>query len=455
MTKKWKKILLFLAGLFAVQAAFAGNSIETAMANFQQAGASINSKLIVAGTRTACVAVLIQWILTYSKEIFTGEISNTLAKGFGILTWFGASMALLKFPDVLSNAYFAYLKLAGNLAGLSTTDFTPGTVIDQGATVLSALWSGALKMVGNHAWEIGQNIIIASVMIVVSVIIMASYFMIALGLFVANLEFWMMFAVAPLAFGLIPLSAFRDQGFAPIKGAMSLGLRLLILGIVVAVAKQLTETAINNLANLKQEDGQVLLAVYYSYLAGIFGCAVMAISAGKIASSIASGSANFSGSDAIKAGMAIAATAGAAGALGGGALNLAKEAASAGGKGLSALGNGLEALKNAAAPKVSPSALGGAPGGAPSSMNGFGGPPTRERPSLGASSNAGSSTPSASPTPGNANSAGIGGPNSGGQPQQPKGPGALDQLSSSLSNAANQHAQDGHSVGVQMHISKD
>jgi hypothetical protein len=431
--------------------------INNAMQNFQAAGASVNAKLIQPAIATACAALTIQWILTHWKDIFNGDLSNTLAKSVGLVTWFGATVALIRHQEVLSNAYTGYLTLSGNLAGVSASDFTPGAVIGEAKTVITAVNSAVWRAAGNNGWQITETLGTAITVVVINIVVATSFFMIALSLFVTNLEFWMMFAVAPLAFGLIPLTAFRDQGFAPIKGVISIGLRILILGVVVAVAKQMTESCVSGLNSFAIKENESLIAAMLEYLAGMFGCALMSLSAGKIASSIASGTANFSGSDAIKGGMAIAGVAAAGAAIAApflapaakGAMNGMGAAAKGIGNGIS---KGIEAFQNRGSGSVSP---GGAPGGGMS--NGFGGPPTRERPSFESSmAEANKSSSSNSPvssSPGNAGSAGISG--SGPNAEPPKGPSALDKIGDSMGKAANHHSQDGHSVGVQMHISKE
>lgn len=426
--------------------------INNAMQNFQTAGASVNAKLIKPAIATACVAVTIQWILTHWKDIFNSDLSSSLAKSVGLVTWLGATITLINHQEILTNAYTAYLKLSGNLAGVSTDEFTPGAVITEAKRVIMAVHSAVFRVAGNHAWQVIENLGAVITLLVVDVVVAISFFMIALSIFVTNLEFWMMFSVAPLAFGLIPLTTFRDQGFAPIKGVISIGLRILILGVVVAVAKQITESCISGLDSLVIKENDSLIASMLEYLAGMFGCALMALSAGKIASSIASGSASFSGADAMKGGMQMASAAAVMTAAGMGAASLGKaalEGAASAGSGLAnAAGKGMEALRNIGSGGVSPV---GAPGSGMS--NGFGGSPTSERPSFERASGGGTSNAPSSSSPGNASSAGIGGSGPSAEPN--KGPSALDKLGSSIENAANQNAHDTHSVGVQMHISKE
>jgi type IV secretion system protein TrbL len=144
-----------------------------------------------------------------------------------------------------------------------------------------------------------------------------------------------------------------------------------ILGIVVSVAKLLSQTVLTFLAETGFQHGDMVFEKLVEYYVSIFGCAVMAVYSGKLASSIASGNASFSGGDAIRGGMAAAA------AVGVGAAAF-KPASAAGIEVASAAGKGVNALKSAFGGGA-PSAPSGPAAGA---MAGFGGPPMSKPPSL-------------------------------------------------------------------------
>lgn len=443
------------------------------MAQFKAGAISINTELINPAIATAAAAVTLQWILTHWKDIFNGDISNTLAKAVGLITWFGATVMLIKHMELLTNTFSGYLSLAGNLSNLSGTEFTPGALIDRAVKIVKATNDAFAKASGAHWWQIGDNMMSALMLTFANIFTFIAFLVIALSLFVAQLEFWVMFAVAPLAFGLIPLSAFRDQGFAPIKGVISLGLRLLILGVVVAVANALTRTLLNLLVTPGLAEGDSTFDPVWYYLAGMAGCAAMAFSAGKIASSIASGSASFSGADAMRGTMQMAATAGVATA-GVGALMAASKAATGALPSAHDLGKAVGSMlpSGGGGLGVSPVASGGGGGAGGVAGGALGGSPVQSRPSAeslapggaSAGSPAGSSagspaeSPVGSPAAGNASSAGIGGPGgSGGQntSQWGKPPTALQKLGRAGGAAGERNAQDTQAVSFQMHVGKD
>lgn len=300
-----------------------GDMTNGVMCQFRAAATRINRELINPAISTACVAVLLQWMITYTKDIFKPDLSDFIPKMAGMVTWISVTVALINGIDRMSAIFVQYLGLAGSLSSLSSVQFSPGYVIDKTLDAISAT-NEAFARVGTGdstglaaIAAIGQNMFSALMLMFANIFTFLAGLIVALSLFVAILEFWIMFAVAPLAFGLIPLSAFRDQGFAPIKGLLSLGLRVLILGVVVSVFSALTDvvvSAMNSASGASGESKEVMGAVWY-YLAGMAGCAMMALSAGKIASAIASGSASFSGADAIKGGLQIATTAAAGAAV--------------------------------------------------------------------------------------------------------------------------------------------
>ena len=484
------------------------------MTDFESVAKEIHTQLITPALGTACAAVTLQWILTYHKEIFSGDMTSSLAKVLGLVTWFGATVFLIRDPNLLTDAFKGYLGFGSSLSGISASDFTPAALVGKGIDMIDGInkaFNDASNAKSLSLTNIASNLAGAFMLIFANIFTFVAFLVIALSLFVAQLEFWVMFSVAPLAFALIPLSAFRDQGFAPIKGMISLGLRLVILGLVVAVTMKLTTKLTGRFASLPA-DANIMRPIWY-YLAGMAGCAMMSISAGKIASSIASGSASFSGSDAIKGGMQMAAigAVGAAGVMGasktaGSALGslpaAGKTAGTLAGKGASAMSAVQEFMSGG---KVGVNPVGGSDSKAADAWKSFGGPAVEPRPSVGdvgqsstgapgadgvnggdgsdgakgqkgdagangsaatsaaASASSVAGTPTSASTPasatGDASTAGISG--SGMSNEQlmdtlkPKEATALQKLGSATRGSADQLAQDGHTVAVQMHIGKD
>lgn len=282
-------------------------SIDTVMHNFDMASNSVSQKLVTTAKRTALAALLLQWLLSYWKDMFSGaELPSMLGKMVGMMMWCGASIWMIDNIDLMNVLYKQYLALAGEISGLQN-GFSPLSIIQKGKAVVSATHAALAQKAGGNWFAIGENLLATGSLIVTDVVILGAFFILAMSLFMVSVEFSMILAVTPLSLALIPLSALRDQGIAPLKGLLSVGLRVLILGVVMAVAQSLSDTLIASIQTngiQGAEDGSILSRMF-EYLAGVLGCAVMSIYSGKIAAAIASGSASFSGADLVSGGSAI------------------------------------------------------------------------------------------------------------------------------------------------------
>jgi len=420
--------------LLMCSAASAADQLKGLNEQFEAAARAANSSLIAPAMATAGIALALQWILSHWKEIFEGDMSKMFVKSIACITWFAASVYLLKHMDMFSTMFSKYLDLAAKLAGAGngvTVSMQPGDVIFNGIAVLVKVnWAitkaAAVGATSEYTGIVGEiskaaqnlnplgNLLVILLTVFADVFIFLCYMIIAASVFMARIEFWLMFAVAPLAISLIPLQAFREQGFAPIKGLISLGLRLIILAVIVGVANAFSLTLVD-LLDKGLPANEYLFVPVWSFLAGVCMCAICAGYAGKIASSIASGSASFSGADIIGGGAKIAATAAVGAAAVGGAVAggsaIAGGAANAGRGALSMLQKGGELINKLSG---GPSAPVGAGGAAPASA--LGGSPIQARPSAESAfeGNSSAAVPGSGSDSGGANgTAGIGGTDNG------------------------------------------
>lgn len=281
-------------------------TLTSILSTLEASSRATNRALVDAGLKTLAAAIALQWILTHWKELFQGELTSILAKSVGLITWAGAGYWLIGNQDKFYELFNQYLGLARSLSGVQ---FDPVSIWGNGIQLQADLAVGFYTRNGDGVWEMVKNILPGLGILVACLLILAAYGLVALSVLVAMAEFWMMMAVAPLAIALIGLNAMRDQGFAPIKGLMSVGLRIIILGVIVKTLGTVHTTALSAFRTLPADEPMTV--VWYT-LGGVFACAIMALYSGKIASGIASGSASFSGSDAIRGGMAMAQTTGTA-----------------------------------------------------------------------------------------------------------------------------------------------
>lgn len=313
---------LFLAAICSV--AFAGdpvtiptvNPIDSAgilsdmgMSKVISAMKGINNQCVQPALSTAIAALTFQWIITFYKELFNGDLSSSLFKSVGLITWLGIAITLINNQSTyLPDLFDGYVKLICRVAGLTQSDFSLTGILSMATSIIKANHVAIINQT-NNPLDIVVNLVLSLQLVGFDILTLITFFVVAIAVAMVQLEFWMMFAVAPLAFGLIPLAAFRDQGMAPIKGLMSLGMRVIILGAIISAAKfisanllDLIQTPGTSYAMLGMEMNAVMLAMVM--------IAVLAFQSGKIASDIASGTASFSGSDAIRTGMSIAQTTG-------------------------------------------------------------------------------------------------------------------------------------------------
>lgn len=301
-------VLLLGLGIIFPESALA-DQMHGLRANIQTASTSINANLVNVAIKTAAAALALQWILTHWKELFSGELSSILAKSVGMISWFGITYWLLDNQDKFKDFFLGYLTLGGSISG-NPVGFDPAMIVGQGIEVIINLDRSMDTLIGATPWYSVITLLPEMfTMLFAMIFIFIAYLVVALNVFIALIEFWLLFAVAPLAFALIPLSAFRDQGFAPIKGAISLGLRLVILAMIIAIMQNMSASIIAELQRRAGSDGAAIATTagifthVWDFMAGMAACAMMSLMAGKIASSIASGSASFSGADAVRGAM--------------------------------------------------------------------------------------------------------------------------------------------------------
>lgn len=427
-------------------------SLQSILATIKASSIATNTLLVEKALKTLFVALSLQWALTHWKELFQGEMTTILAKSVGMLMWAMGAFYLLKHQEILFNMFEGYMGLAGEISGVK---FNPADIWSNGVQLQADLATGFYTRNADDFWATVKNILPGLGILLACLLIMLAYGVIALSVLVAIAEFWLIMAVAPLAIALIGLSAFRDQGSAPVKGVMSVGLRIILLGVIIKTLTSVQQTAVSAFKTLPAD--QPMTVVWYA-LGGVFACAVMAFYSGKIASSIASGTANFSGSDAIRGGMTAAGVAGTA-------VTAAATVTSAIGSTASAAKGGVGRAVEAAAGAFG--GRGAAVGVAPSSNSGgkkigdpVGAPPLP--PGAGdvfKSMGSGSSNSGGGSSASGGESGGIGksiaGAAIGGAPSTSNKPGIMDHLkhlTDSGGRSASALTDDNHAVGVQINL---
>lgn len=376
-TSKAMSLALCTIACLAAGTAFAAppSSLPTVVQTLETTSKSINASMTVLAVKTLSAALLLQWLFTHSKQLLSGDMSATLAKTVLAITWGGAAFWAMGNQTILSDMFKGYLTLTTGFSGINfdaAAIWHNGVKLQDNMVAAFNAGTGADSLIGAI-----KNFGPVLVLTVACLCILIAYGVIAFSVLMATAEFWLMFAVVPIAIGMIGLNAFRDQGMAPLKGVISLGMRILILGLIVKILGEVQQIATDSFLNLPTDDP--METVWYA-LGGVFACAMMAINAGKIAAAIASGSSSFSGADAISGGLQMAnvaapvvAPAAAAVTTAGKAVLGVATGAAAGAAAGAAMGGATAAFDKATGRGLGMSqALGGAPGGGGASV--IGGP---------------------------------------------------------------------------------
>lgn len=438
--------LASLVMMFYGASALAEGTMPTVMETLKSTATSTNESMTTMALRTLGAALLLQWIISNWKDVFSGEMSSQFQKVAGLITWGGICFWAMGHQDILSTMFDGYLSVAKSITGIA---FTPESIWANGVDMQNNMVISFNERTGSgdSLYSALKNLLPALMLMMCCLLILVSYGVIALSVFVAISEFWLMFTITPVAIALLGLQAFRDQGMAPLKGVISLGMRLMVLGVIVKVLGAVQTEVINSFDNMPEV--QPMSTIWYA-VGGVFACAVMAFNAGKIAAAISSGSSNFSGSDAMRGGLQMVSTAAAVGTMG---ATGASAMMSAGEKSLGGQGNA-SALAAAGTSMMG----GGGPGGnlgVSSAMPGaptVGGaiPPNPSGTSSSSFDNASS---------GDASSAGIGGSNPASPSQSSSGSSGGSSLKNSASNlldkAQRNSGGDNSSVSISMNTRGD
>lgn len=316
--------VLFFASLdvFASVAPAAPN-FEAFSTRLREAFLHANTVSVNAVTRTCVAAASIQLALSFRKEILKGsDIQQNLHVLLTVAIWFGGAIWLLKpaQQQQLLSWFDGYVQYAAQLSGAEGTFDAWGMVL-RGVGLISTLNKAFFAALDKaNMLEVVQSILPAMMLLVTDIIILVIFVGLAINIFMCTIEMYFILALAPFLFALIPLSAFREQGLAPIRGILTLGMRIILIGIIAGLCTSVaSETA-------EAYNGLEDMTLFFDAL-WLPDCMLMMLAAAglysnKIAANIMSGSSSLSGSDAVSS---VSAGAGAASS----AVNMASGATSA------------------------------------------------------------------------------------------------------------------------------
>ena len=183
------------------------------------------------------VLFIIQFAIRNHKAAFTiDDPKQLLAKLVFPIIWLGFLFYLINNSYPVLNAIFSSFLQLGKIAA-GGVDLQPGNIMWNGI----ALQNNMVKAY-NDATGASDGLMNAfkyffpSMMLSVAcLLILLSFFLIALATAIATLEFYLILAAAPIAFAMGGLDALKQSSIAPLQTMLSIGYRLIILGVIVGV----------------------------------------------------------------------------------------------------------------------------------------------------------------------------------------------------------------------------
>ncbi|WP_207002668.1 type IV secretion system protein [Trinickia mobilis] len=463
------------------------------MSQMQTGSLSIGNQIVPVAFKLLGSLFLIQFALRNYKLVFEaasgGEFMPAVSKLIMAMIWVGFLTYLItNHYDVLNQIFSSFVQLGQLSSG--GTSMNPGDIMELGITLQNNLVAAFNAATGANDGLIAamKNFFPSLMLSVACIAILLAFFLISLAVAIATLEFYMIAAAAPIAFATGGLDALKQASIAPLQTMLSVGYRILILGVIVGMVHKMAVVWDASFSGISANDWTVIWeAVFGSGLA-----AVAAFSAGKIAGSLASGQSNLSGNDAMFAGLqmvntianattAIASAAAiGANALQSGAGMAGKAMGADGAQGLgNMLGKGYVSMADAfpggsKGGTMSNASPGGAAGGTPSNQrvanellgpmgSGFTAPPptspdaagSADMPSDKSSAPTGETGQDKAPTPaGDASDASIGAPTGGGAGSPTNSGDAnlhktLEKINQSLNSGGQSHANKLASAGME------
>jgi len=231
-------LFLALAGLLFSTFVFAADDVFPEMsAQMQKSASDVANKLVPYAVRLVGVLFIIQFAIRNHKAAFTiDDPKQLLAKLVFPIIWLGFLFYLINNSYPVLNAIFSSFLQLGKIAA-GGVDLQPGNIMWNGI----ALQNNMVKAY-NDATGASDGLMNAfkyffpSMMLSVAcLLILLSFFLIALATAIATLEFYLILAAAPIAFAMGGLDALKQSSIAPLQTMLSIGYRLIILGVIVGV----------------------------------------------------------------------------------------------------------------------------------------------------------------------------------------------------------------------------
>lgn len=319
--KKRTLWLLGLALLGVCSPAFAAGNFDlsTIMGQYQQAATTFGTVIQAASLKLVYLLFTIELAWTLSWRLLKGsdivDIGITTVSRVG---WLGVVLLGIEHSDFLLDIVNGFIQLAKQGAGVSGS--SPSDVFWMGIDVINKMdnqfapSSGILAPIANFF----PNLLLFGA----DIIVLLCFGYLAATFAVTYIQLWFFMAVYPivLAWGVTRWT--RDMAMRIFTTPLVYGVRFLALYFVIAIAMQFGTWVGSDINNLSFSNFEPLWAVMGSCIV----LALLAMKAPQMAAELLSGTASMTAGDGVAAGLAAG---GAIGAMGAGALGMAKMAGGA------------------------------------------------------------------------------------------------------------------------------
>lgn len=237
--------------------------------------------------------LLAQFIFSHWKQIIEdSDIQKVLAKFVGGMFW--AVLCLYIYEngaDFIRGTASFVLNKASGLVGLP---FSPEYPIDNGIRVASQL----LETVDSTQGVLGSfNPFPSILMGLISVVILGASGVIAFRIFMVFVETQIVIALSPLAFALLGLTAFKDQGLTPFKYLVAMVYRIFLMAAILVAMTKFSEEIITAFKTLPASSDPSIWPPLWAAAMGYGILGALAWNSNAIASSLASGASTMTSSD--------------------------------------------------------------------------------------------------------------------------------------------------------------
>lgn len=287
-------LMAALALLVTSGSAWAG--IDSIADDLTSRALNISSSTLSGAIKLFSALIMLQWFMSHWKTIFNGDALSILAKVTGSLLWVIFCSFLFSNPAGWVQSIYDWF------AHFSPITLSADLIMNVGIRLTKNIFAALGE---NGLTDMLLNIGPALMIVFCAIVVFLTFVYLAISIVMVKIELAMVITVTPVSFALLGLNATRDTGIAPLKSAMSLGIRALILGVIATLIESSAVSWMTDFAKIAQDN----LDPIYAAAGGSLVFIALVFNAGKIASAIASGSASFSGNEGVAAAMQVANTA--------------------------------------------------------------------------------------------------------------------------------------------------